>query len=296
MLPPSADPDWPDWNREGGVKRENYSNEKKGSIPESEGFVAYLGNIPENARVSNILGSIKQLIGPFKTCNLIKIFGGTCKVVFESKEARDKLLENDLEIYRAPIKTSLTALPLQERSSSLYIAGLQQAGVKQVLGAIKAVVGDFTAVNKLEVVNGCSKVTFKDPDKVEELLVKGLTVSSVPALLSRQPMRSPHQRSQMMGMGMKRGYGQYAGDHPSSSQFIKRSRTNGGWEGGYSGFSEPHPERPFNHVPGPDQMDQSTIEDIQLENKRLKLRVQYLEQQVLMLEETLAKRRKPPSY
>jgi len=289
MLPVSADPDWPDWNREKVVKQEGSSDQKKPSTSESQGYAAFLGNIPDNARVSNVLGALKRLLGPFKTCNLIKINGGTCKVVFESKEARDKLLKKDFEIYRVPIKTSESALPLGETSSSVYIAGLQQAGVKQVLGAIKAAIGEFTAINKLEVVNGCSMVTFKDPEKMEELLAKGLTVCSVPVYLSKQPLRPPMMQ---MERGMKRSYGQFVGD-TASSHFIKRPRINGGWEGGYSGYQDLHQERQFNSVP---QQDHSSIEDIQLENKRLKLRVQYLEQQVLMLEEVVAKRRKPPSY
>jgi len=291
MLPVSADPEWPDWKRERLklVKQEGSSDQKKPLPLENQGYAAFLGNIPDNARVSNVLGALKQLLGPFKTCNLIKINGGTCKVVFESKEARDKLLKEHFEIYRVPITTSEHALPMGEGPSSVYIAGLQQAGVKQVLGAIKAAVGEFTAINKLEVVNGCSMVTFKDPEKMEELLAKGLTVCSVPVYLSKQPLRRPVMT---MGMGMKRSYAQYAGD-AASSHFIKRSRINGVWEGGYSGYPDTHQERPYNSLP---KEDHSSIEDIQLENKRLKLRVQYLEQQVLMLEEAVAKRRKTPSY
>jgi len=295
MLPISADPDWPDWNREkvpklesSNLKKlpklEDSSDQKKHQIPEREGYPAFLGNIPENARVSNVLGAVKQLIGPFKPCNLIKINGGTCKIVFENKESRDRLLEQPFEVCRIPITTSKRAIPPGEGQCALYMGGLQQADVKQVLGAIKAAIGEFTAMNRLEVVNGCCMVIFKDPKKLEELLVKGLSVSNVPVFLSKQPFRPPM-------MGMKRGYGQFGGDHPSS-HFTKRPRIDAAdiraWDVRYTGFQEALPDRPFNNVP---KLDRTDIEDIQLENKRLKLRVQYLEQQVLMLEEVVAKRR-----
>jgi len=243
-----------------------------------KGYEAYLSNIPETARLSHVMGALRKFLEGFRALNLIKLYCGSCKVVFEKKEKRDKLLKEPFIVFTTTVKVSLTPPATGETWPTVHITGLPPGtSVKQLLGAIKKQIGEFQATNTLVIINGCSKIRFKDVKKQESLLAKGLTICNVPVMLSKQPPSFPG-----VGVGMKRGFpGQFG--VPQMDPFMKRRRlANGGM------FAAPQPM--------PVQMGQLraqplSTEEMQLDINRLNLRVRYLEEQVAMYEQWFAIKR-----
>lgn len=272
------------------IEKDGGETEQRGQREEeSEGYEAYLANIPESARLSNVLGALKQLIGSFKTRNLIKLDRGSCKIVFERRESRDKLINAPFSLYGTRVQTSLEPFP-EEIDPTVYLAGLP-LGVeaKHLLGAIKSVVGEFTATNTIVITDGYAKVVFKDPRNWETLLEKGLTVRKVHIRLSKQPWR---KHGVINDVRMKRGYSMFT---PQADPFMKRRRLGVGSneQQDYNSSPKRYYESRHTHSASHQQSSTSWTDtgELELDNRRLKLRVNYLEEQLAIYEEWFAKRR-----
>jgi len=163
------------------------------SLEEPEGFPIYLSNIPENTGVSNVFGAVRKQVGEFKSLNLVRIKLGVCKLILEKEETRNKILEKPINLFGVSIKAGLE--PPTEKTVKyycVYMAGLPQTNANQLLGAIRASIGEFVAMNKLSIDYGArnggfSKITFASEKDQHALLTKGLTVCARPIYLSKQP-------------------------------------------------------------------------------------------------------------
>jgi len=272
---------------------------------QGEGYQVYLSNIPENARLPHVMGSLRKLLGAFRAVNLVRLVYGSCKVIFEKKENRDKLLTNTFDVFGTPIKATLTPPNPGETWPTVHMHGLPpETTVKQLLGAIKKQIGQFQATNKLSIVNGYSKIVFKDETMQRSLLANGLSICSKPICLSKS----------LPGVGAKRGLGQLVPQH--IDQFVKRRRLGFGFSGfgmdgrhgvgfgaaglglvsgtglsgglaaGPCGSIISKPEFPATNHP----VVPRTVEALRMDNSRLSLRVRYLEEQVAMFEQFFATR------
>lgn len=282
---------------------------------QSEAYEVYLSNIPENARLPHVMGSLRKLLGAFRAVNLVKLVYGSCKVVFEKKENRDKLLTEPFDVFGTPIKASLTPPNPGETWPTVHMQGLpHHTTVKQLLGAIKKQIGQFQATNKLSIVNGYSKVVFKDEAMQQSLLSKGLSICSVPIHLSKS----------LPGVGAKRGFGQFG---QQIDPFMKRRRLGeglggsmggimgGGMVGGMGGglgvglggglgsgvgglgggISPAITGKPVPTANPQEPAVPRTVEALQMDNARLSLHVRYLEEQVAMFEQFFATRTRNPT-
>merc|ERR1719461_2500155 len=102
-----------------------------------------------------------------------------------SKDHPDTKLENFFSVYMANIPVETT--------------------VKKLMGTIRSVIGDFTAMNKLRIEGGQSKVSFDNVKHQEALLANGLTGSLTHVILSKHPLRIPHNRSHSNHAGFAGG-------------------------------------------------------------------------------------------
>jgi len=249
-----------------------------GGENKSEGFIVYLSNIPEKAQSANLLGALRKLLGPFRPRNLLRIHYGSCKVVLEDKEIRDRLLNEPFDIFGTIIKATLEPPNPGEAWPSVYIAGLPpQTTVGQLLGAIRKTIGEFQASNKLVITNGCSMIRFKTEQQQMSLLTTGLSICSVPVLLSKHPFP---------GVGPVFGPGGQFGQQQGSMFTPGRS-----FGAGFNGQGPPAIPIGFNwqeQAPPP-----MSVDALELVNKRLKSRVRYLEEQIAMYEERFAKLQAP---
>jgi len=251
-----------------------------GGTKQSEGFIAYLSNIPEKAQSANLLGALRKLLGPFRPRNLLKINCGTCKVILEDKETRDRLLTEPFDIFGTIIKVSLEPTMPGEAWPSVYIGGLPpQTTVGQLLGAIRKTIGEFQASNKLVITNGFSMIRFKTEEQQMRLLCSGLAICSVPVMLSKHPFPGVGP-----GLGMNRGLGQFI---PPGGPFMQRGRVGGVFNGQVQA-----PVMPvgFNVQ---EQATPMSVDALELINKRLRSRARYLEEQIAMYEERFAKLQAP---
>jgi len=268
---------------------------------QGEGYQVYLSNIPENARLPHVMGSLRKLLGAFRAVNLVRLVYGSCKVIFEKKENRDKLLTNTFDVFGTPIKATLTPPNPGETWPTVHMHGLPpETTVKQLLGAIKKQIGQFQATNKLSIVNGYSKIVFKDEAMQRSLLANGLSICSVPIILSKS----------LPSVGAKRGLGQLVPQQ--LDPFVKRRRLGFGFSGvemcgnhgvgfgatglgvglgtglgvGRCGGIISKPEFPAANQ----SVVPRTVETLRMDNSRLSLRVRYLEEQVAMFEQFFATR------
>jgi len=250
----------------------------------NDGFTVYLSNIPEKAQSANLLGALRKLLGPFRPRNLLRINYGTCKVVLEDKQTRDKLLKQPFDIFGTIIKATLEPPNPGEAWPSVYIAGLPpQTTVGQLLGAVRKTIGNFQASNKLVIANGCSMIRFKTEQQQMCLLTAGLSICSIPVVLSKHPFPSV---GSVLGtcVGLKRGFGQFL--HHQGGLMSGGSLSAGfngqGAQAMHIGFLRQ--EQPILSM---------SVDALELINKRLKSRVRYLEEQIAMYEERFAKLQAP---
>lgn len=82
------------------------SEENRDSELNLEGYHVYLSNIPENAKVANLFGAIRKQIGEFKSVNLVKIRNGVCKLSLKKRETRDRILDNPVNLFGVALKRS----------------------------------------------------------------------------------------------------------------------------------------------------------------------------------------------
>jgi len=250
----------------------------------NEGFTVYLSNIPEKAQSANLLGALRKLLGPFRPRNLLRILYGTCKVVLEDKETRDRLLKEPFDIFGTIIKATLEPPNPGEAWPSVYISGLPpQTTVGQLLGAIRKTIGEFQASNKLIITNGCAMIRFKTEQQQVSLLTAGLSICSIPVVLSKHPFPSV---GSVLGacVGMKRGFGQFLQQHGGliSGRSLSAGFNGQGAQAMHIGFL------------GQEQPTLSmSVDALELINKRLRSRVRYLETQIAMYEERFAKLQVP---
>jgi len=249
-----------------------------------DGFTVYLSNIPEKAQSANLLGALRKLLGPFRPRNLLRIHYGICKVVLEDKKTRDRLLNEPFDIFGTIIKTTLEPPNPGEAWPSVYIAGLPpQTTVGQLLGAIRKTIGEFQASNKLVITNGCAMIRFKNEQQQMSLLTAGLSICSIPVLLSKHPFSRVGSVLDACD-GLKRGFGQFL-HHPGglmSGRSLSAGFNGQGAQAMHIGVLRQ--EQPLLSM---------SVDALELINKRLKSRVRYLEQQIAMYEDRFAKLQAP---